>query len=161
GQASYSFTKWLEATAGVRYSEDKKDAKIVYTPTPFDARDRVAQGDDKWDSFDYKASIQLRPTDDVMFFISESKAFKAGIADDASAELTGRNGNHGLPILWIKPEEVTAFEAGVRTEWFDRTLRFNVTYFDQDWKNRQTTDSFNVDLGPPIGTVLVITTTND
>jgi len=162
GQASYSFTKWLELTGGLRYSEDRKDGKIVYTPTPpWDARDRIAQGDNKWDSLDYKASVQFRPTDDLMFFVSQSEAFKAGIANDASAELAGPPVNQNMPILWIKPEEVTAFEVGMRSEWFDRSLRFNLTYFDQDWKNRQTSDTFNVDLGPPIGTILVFTTTND
>lgn len=161
-QASYSFTKWLELTGGLRYSQDKKDARIVATPTaPWDFRDRIAQGEEEWSSLDYKASVQFRPTDDVMFFVSQSEAFKAGIANDASAELAGPNVNHNLPILWIKPEEVTAFEVGVRSEWFERSLRLNVTYFDQDWKDRQTSDSFNVDLGPPIGVIPVFTTTND
>lgn len=162
GQASYSFTKWLELTGGLRYSDDKKDGKIVYTPTPpADLRDRIATGEKSWSSTDYKASLQVRPKDDLMFYVSQSKAFKAGIINDGAAELAGPNVNHNMPLQFANPEEVTAFEVGMRSEWLDRKLRVNLTYFDQDWKNRHTSGTQNVDLGPPTGVILVFTTVND
>jgi iron complex outermembrane recepter protein len=162
GQASYSFTSWFELTGGLRYSEDKKTARIKIIPTPADARNRLSQGEKSWTSTDYKVSAQFRPMQDVMLFVSRSKAFKAGIADDASAELAGIPDLPAVnPILWANPEEVVAWEAGIRSEWFDNRLRVNLTYFDQDWKDRHTSATTTVDLGPPIGPILVFGTVND
>lgn len=148
GQASYSITPWWEITGGLRYSEDTKEGHIFHTPAvsppPAVPRTVVVDGENDWNSTDYKASMQFRPWEDFMFFVSRSKAFKAGIANDASAEqsTTGMPpGQVRLPMLWLNPENVIANEVGVRTEWFDNRLRANVTYFDQDWEDRHTANT--------------------
>ncbi len=159
GQGSYSLTSWFELTGGLRYSRDEKDARIRIIPTAADNRNKLSYGDKSWDSLDWKFSAQFRPMDDVMLFVAKSKAFKAGIADDASAEQVGIPDIS--PIFWADPEEVIAWEAGLRSEWFGHRLRANVTVFDQDWKDRHTSEQVQVDIGPPIGTILVFGTTND
>ena len=163
GQGSYSFTKWFELTGGLRYSQDNKDARIRVLPTRDEDRNRLAFGEESWDSLDWKVSAQFRVNDDLMFFVGQSKAFKAGIADDASAEISLPQATlpYILPVQFADPEEVTALEIGMRSEWFDNRLRLNLTYFDQDWKDRHTSQQTSVDLGPPIGTILVFSTVNE
>jgi iron complex outermembrane recepter protein len=149
GQATYSLTDWWDITGGLRYSEDKKEGHIFHipsvSPAPAVYRQVVVDGDNDWSSTDYKVGMQFKPWDDFMFFVSRSKAFKAGIANDASGEQalasTAPAGLNRLPMLWLNPENVVANEVGVRTEWFDNRLRANVTYFDQNWEDRHTSNT--------------------
>lgn len=149
GQATYSLTDWWEITGGLRYSQDKKEGHIFHipavSPPPAIYREIVVDGKKDWSSTDYKISTQFKPWDDFMFFVSRSKAFKAGIANDASGEQTLPTGSpaglNRLPMLWLNPENVVANEVGVRTEWLDNTLRLNVTYFDQNWSDRHTSNT--------------------
>jgi iron complex outermembrane recepter protein len=136
-QATYNLTDKWEITGGVRYTEDKKDGRIEYLPNavfePFYAYANVT-GKESWDAVDYRVSTQYQITDDFMVYVAQSKAYKAGIMNDASVELTIGSGHPTM--AFTEPEDVVSDEIGFRSEWFDKRLRFNVTYFDMTWGNR-------------------------
>jgi iron complex outermembrane recepter protein len=149
-QATFSLTDKWDVTGGARYTVDKKDGRIEYLPNavfePFYAYADV-RGKEEWNAVDYRLSTQYQVTDDFMIYLARSKAYKAGIMNDASVELTIITGN---PVIgFTQPEDVVSDEIGFRSEWFDKRLRFNATYFDMTWGNRTGNTTINDENGNP------------
>jgi len=71
--------------------------------------------------------------DHMMGYASYSRGFKAGAFDvRAQAVLLGTG---DLPV---KPEELDAYELGLKSEFLDRRMKLNVTAFYYDWQDLQT-----------------------
>lgn len=80
-----------------------------------------------------KIGFDFHFTDDVMLFGSYSTGFKGGAFDTrAQAVLLGTG---DLPV---KPEELDAFEVGIKGQFLDRRMTLNATVFYYDWKDLQT-----------------------
>jgi iron complex outermembrane receptor protein len=63
---------------------------------------------------------------DIMLYGSVSRGFKSGVYN-LSADTSPP----------VKPEVLTAYEAGIKTELFDHTIRFNLGGFHYDYQNIQ------------------------
>jgi iron complex outermembrane receptor protein len=87
--------------------------------------------------FDYK----ITPT--VLAYITASTGFKSGgfnggfLANDVPEAL--------VQLRPIKPEYITAYEAGLKTDVFDQRLRFNAAIFDYTYHDLQI---YNIVLSP-------------
>jgi iron complex outermembrane receptor protein len=80
-----------------------------------------------------KIGFDFHFNDQVMGYASYSTGFKAGAFDvRAQAVLLGTG---DLPV---KPEELDAYEIGLKSEFLDRRMKLNVTAFYYDWKDLQT-----------------------
>ena len=81
--------------------------------------------------FDPKVEFQYQLTPEAMGYFSVATGFKGG----------GINPRPSLPdqIDAFKPEDLTAYEVGTKTQWFDNRLRFNADIFGEDYKDLQTT----------------------
>jgi iron complex outermembrane receptor protein len=80
-----------------------------------------------------KLGFDFHFNDDVMGYASYSRGFKAGAFDvRAQAVLLGTG---DLPV---KPEELDAYEIGLKSQFLDRRMKLNVTAFYYDWKDLQT-----------------------
>ncbi len=80
-----------------------------------------------------KLGFDFHFNDDMMAYASYSTGFKAGAFDvRAQAVLLGTG---DLPV---KPEELDAYEIGLKSEFLDRRMKLNVTAFWYDWKDLQT-----------------------
>ncbi|HWK74473.1 MAG TPA: TonB-dependent receptor [Povalibacter sp.] len=151
-QATYHLTNKWDVTGGLRYTKDKKRGGIEYLPNAEYEPDywySYIDGERNWNATDYRIATQYQLTDDFMVYVSRSKAYKAGLMDDASVERTISNADHAVELVWTDPEDLVSNEIGIRSEWFDKRLRFNATYFDMVWGNRSGTDSFNDENGNP------------
>jgi iron complex outermembrane receptor protein len=84
-----------------------------------------------WNVFTPKLGAQYRFTPEFMAYGSFSVGFKAG----------GIPGRPASPALYVptNPEWVTAYELGVKSEWFDRRLRVNLAGFYSLYKDIQVT----------------------
>lgn len=73
-------------------------------------------------------------SDDANVFVSATRGFKSG----------GWNARGTAPVANqpFAPEKVWSYEAGLRSEWMDRTLRFNLTAFLLDVEDLQTPSAF-------------------
>ncbi|QNQ11636.1 TonB-dependent receptor [Sphingomonas alpina] len=69
--------------------------------------------------------IDYKANDDVLLFASATRGYKAGGFN--SVEINS----------FFAPESVWSYEAGAKTELFDRRLRFNVSGYYFKYKNRQ------------------------
>jgi iron complex outermembrane recepter protein len=80
----------------------------------------------------YKISPQYQITPDVMVYASYATGYKGQTYDLT----TGFNANRAAAGP-IRPELSRDTEAGVRTQFFDRALTLNLTYFDTDYEDLQ------------------------
>jgi iron complex outermembrane recepter protein len=130
GQGTYNLTDRLRFTLGLRYTHDKKEDERAHTAFMRDVStqptvDKAVSSNDVSPrvGFDY----QWTPT--VMTYISAAKGYKAG----------GFNGRAGTVADFnqFNPEVVKTYEIGLRSDFFDRRLRFNATAFYSDYTNLQ------------------------
>ncbi|MGE0581542.1 MAG: TonB-dependent receptor [Steroidobacteraceae bacterium] len=124
GQASYAATETLTITAGARYTWDSKDFVDRY-PT----LGRTFVVDRSWTAFTPRLAADYKLTDSVFLFASWSEGYKAGGFNRSSNAVTA--------LTPYDEEEVSTFEAGVKTELFDRKLRANLTLFHNDYSELQ------------------------
>jgi len=83
-----------------------------------------------WTDFTPMAGVTYRFTDDIMAYFTFTKGFTAG-------GFNGRGGSVST-IGPFDPEKATNYELGLKSEWFDRRLRANITAFDSKVKDFQT-----------------------
>ena len=100
----------------------------------FGTADVVALGTpDRFDisEFTSRVIIEYNPTDSIMVYASVSDSFKGG---GWAARVTSAADFKGLT-----PEFVDSREFGMKSQWLNDTVRFNITYFDSDYKDLQVT----------------------
>ncbi len=158
GEAQYRFDFGLGVFAGARYTDEKKKYEITrltgprtapvvnYTTvgSPGVARDKLVT---------YRVGADYRFNENIFAFGSVSTGFKAGaFPEQPSTAILART-----PTA---PEEVTNYEIGLKTDWLNRRLRFNISGFIAKYKDFQTIQVINdARLGP--GANFVSTDTGD
>lgn len=123
----------LEVTLGGRFSHDKKSVDRALFPTVNDIVPTLTfQGGLSSDKFTPKLAVSYK-TGNALFFVSYSEAYRsAGWANSTATTLANLALQFGM-------ETEVSYEAGVKTDWFDRLLTFNASAFSADYKNLQLT----------------------
>lgn len=120
GQVSYrpgALEDRLELTAGLRYTkDDKKFDSILFTQP----------GEESFSNTNWLVSANYEFADDVMAYARISTGYKAGGFSPRAPFLSSYD-----------PEEVTAYELGLKAEWLDRRLRTNVALYYTDYQDLQ------------------------
>jgi iron complex outermembrane receptor protein len=162
GQADYKFTDQLTGTFGARYTIDwqrftdqgfsEVGVPLDYPP-PVNLGPQLAKGitatyssfhnedTDHWPSFSPKVGIQYQWTPDLMQYASYSQGFKSGGFDIRGSNYIDAS----TPFL---PETVSAYETGIKGEFFDHTLRVNADLYYNDISNVQL-DAYDYTSSPP------------
>ena len=149
---SWDITEKWALGAGFRYTEEEKDwtgRNQVFVQAldggfdpnftwedlgePLKAADYgrwptgVVRDDEDWDEPTWRLTLGYQATDDIYYYGTYSRGFKSGGYNDQ----TGTGGNPIEPIQArpTDPEKADSFEVGMRSEWFDSTLRLNLTGF--------------------------------
>ncbi|OAN66558.1 TonB-dependent receptor [Sphingomonas sp. TDK1] len=129
GQIDWEFVPKLTATVGGRAQNER----VQYT-----FRDNVPATRGSWaghasdNATTYRLGLNYQATRDVMLFGSYATGYKGQTYDLTTGFNTAR-ANAGP----IKPETSKDKEFGIRTQFFDRRMTFNVTYFDTNYTNLQ------------------------
>ena len=97
-----------------------------------------------WFSFTPRAGLNFHLSDDVMLYASYAEGFKSGGFGNPTAV---------LPTPVYGPEELTTYEIGAKTRWFDGILTLNGAAFRSDWTDIQ----LNVIVPGPTGGVVNVT----
>jgi len=141
GQANIRLADPLTLVLGGRWTKDEKKGAYAQTiATPFIAALRASEvldlPDLDDDRFTYRIGLNLEPIDDVLIFTSYSTGYKSG----------GYNSGAGAPSLTIfgpggavvstkrlfDRETVKNYEAGIKSQWLDRSLTANLTFYRMD-----------------------------
>ena len=130
-------TDKLNLTGGVRYTDEDKDYTYVrvtrdgVTPAPvvgpLNGETARFQGS-RWD---WRADVDYQWTPDLMTYAQISTGFKGG----------GVNPRPFVPeqVRSFGPETLTAYEVGIKSQWFDRRVRLNLSAFYNKYKDIQLT----------------------
>jgi iron complex outermembrane receptor protein len=132
--ASYALSDQLNISAGVRYTEETKD--YFRTTSTFSSFPGLTANpafafsiEDTWTDTSPMASIDYRFNDSMLVYGRVARGFKSG-------GFNGRANNPGEQAPYA-PEEVTSYEAGLKSDWLDGDLVANVSVFYNDYKDFQ------------------------
>jgi len=138
-KAAFAHLSWrpvdpLTLTAGIRYTDEHKD--YTYSRRTFEggahpqlgALDGV-RGDYDHDRIDYRLNAMYEITPDISVYAQWSTGFKGGGINPRPF--------FAQQVLSFGPETLESWEAGFKSELFDRRVRFNVAGFYSDYEDIQ------------------------
>ena len=112
GQVAYDIVDTVTGTLEARYQSERIGLVNRGIANVFEA-------------FLPRATLDWRPTNDLMLYGTVAKGNKPGSFNTAS----------GTPIAFrtVREEEIWNYELGLKSEWLDRRLRFNAAAYYIDW----------------------------
>lgn len=142
GDASVEILEGLTLRGGARYSYEKKRFDVTQQVTTIQggfspvvgrvvpngfviAAPPTFRSKVSFDNFSIRAVIDYKINADMLLYASYSQGFKSG----------GFNAFGLSPAF--EPETIDAYEVGIKTELFDRILRFNLNGFTYGYDNLQ------------------------
>jgi iron complex outermembrane receptor protein len=132
GQTTWTFAPRTTLITGLRFNREESSYtyddyyRVIHFPSfghPTLDVDNVVTG---------KLGLQFQATRDIMAFAFAARGYK-GVAYDL---VTGLSAAEAASFP-VRPEHSNDYEAGLRTEWFDRRLVVNATIYDTEYKDFQ------------------------
>lgn len=150
GQATYSLTDHVRATAGVRFSEDEKSRigatnfqqGLSFNPATDLSLLNAAFITTHKTTWRLGADYDLAP--ESLLFATVSTGFKAGGFNDGCIAGTSDKGI-GCPAqtavpasaLYYQPETLTSYEGGIKTKFWGNKVSLNASMFYYNYNNLQ------------------------
>lgn len=130
GHIDYTILDDLILSAGARQSWDQVrhlgNLRIVGSaPPPF-----IIDQDIKFSNTSFEAGAQYNFSSSKMMYFRYAEGYRGGGFQGMPASLAAA-------AFAFEPELSTSYEAGVKTDWLDRKLRFNATLFNTNFSNLQ------------------------
>ncbi len=140
GQATAELTDWLDLTAGIRFTQEKKG--LARTNQDLDSTEPAprATGRATFDAWTPMASIALRlpdplleraKLDHLMSYFTYSRGFRGGGFNGTLGSLSAET------LVPFEPEFLDSFEIGTKLIAFDRRLFANVALFLAEYQDIQ------------------------
>ncbi len=137
-EANYEIFDATKITAGIRYTSDHLgNDVVVYNATATPVAPGPFTQSDQFSKVTYRAVLDHHFAQNVMAYASYSRGFKSGGYNETAPILT--TGGVSRPAPVVSPEVIDAYEAGLKTEWFDHKLRLNAAAFYYNYQNLQVT----------------------
>jgi iron complex outermembrane receptor protein len=142
-QAEFHLTQQLDLIAGGRVTSDKKTGDFI-TGGTYASGAITGTSNFPW-TFSktkptFSVDVNYKPVSGVLGYVKYSTAFLSGGA---------------VGPLSFSPETVASWEAGLKTEWFERRLRVNLALWQADYDNLQSAQS-GTNAGEPAIAVVVV-----
>ncbi len=151
-QTDFNFTDKLVGTVGARYTDEQKQVGVtdLRDPRAVPIVAGVQRPDLRLETANLERFgipttlgtklltprfvLNYKATDDALLFASASRGFRSG----------GWNvrGGNAATFGTFLPEKVWTYELGAKTEWFDKRLRANLTFFELKDKQFQSPSAF-------------------
>ena len=142
-QASYAVTDALNLTGGMRWSYDKKGietfsgnvqnrtgALLSCSPASVSVATNCARSrEDSWRNLSYTIGLDYKVSDGVMVYAKQSRGYRAGAQQLRSLTLSD--------TIPAQPEIVNEQELGLKTEFMDKKVRFNIAGYHSKVKDAQ------------------------
>ncbi len=144
-QGTLTVTDWLSLTLGGRYQDEERiiirsesgllngDGSLTTLFDwreigPRDADGNVVPNRNTTTSFSPKATLELRPLDNLLLYATYQEALKSATYNTVALY---------LPPAFVEPEEIEAIEIGFKTDLFGDVVQFNLAAFEYDITNLQ------------------------
>ncbi len=130
GQASINVTNKLGLTVGARYTIDDKTLDAILETSP-------VSRDDTFKRFTPKVALNYQANKDLLFYTSYTEGFKAGGYNSLASTPEALNTPFDMQIM-------DAYEAGIKSEWWNNRLRINIAGFYNEYSSlqQQSVDEF-------------------
>jgi iron complex outermembrane recepter protein len=126
GQATVPVADRLRATAGLRHTWDEQTiegSQMAFAGFPLIA---PLEQSEQWSEFTWRLALDYDVTDNVLAYVSYNRGYKSGaFSFTALAEPP------------VDPEELDAYEVGLKSDLLDKRLRFNINAYYYDYKDIQ------------------------
>ena len=159
-QGEWDFAEQWTAIAGVRWTEDEKDAtfsprcqwRVFGDPDcsalllPFLGFAGTSVQELGYDlnrsegDYAMTAELNFRPTDDMLLYAKVTRGNKAGAFNGGTVAL------YTTPEAEFDGEVLWNYEGGIKSTWFDGRARFNASVFWYDYNDFQTYTQFGPSL---------------
>lgn len=155
GQLTWNVTDNFRIQPGLRFNYDTKDGVYNAVQSGGIANPTAAQQAQKnaslpaqsytarFRGFNVSGDINVswRPVEDVMFYGVYARSAKSGGVNLNGLPFLADGVTVATSLAQVKPEEVDHFEAGVKTQFWDRKITVNLTAYHTKIKDYQTTVS--------------------
>jgi iron complex outermembrane receptor protein len=145
GQGTYSVLESLHVTVGLRYTYETKSVsayQVAYSGSgilPLTARSA------NFHSLSPRLGLDYRWTPDFMTYVSAAQGYKSGGFNGRGASVADFNE--------FNPETDWTYEAGLRSDWLDKTLRINASVFYTKYSDIQVTENYATLSGTPLSII--------
>jgi len=133
GQVEWEITDKFSLTAGGRYTIDKKEGELTFSRNinyRTDPTRAAINGykplDETWKRFNPMVTLAYDPNEDIHVYAKYATGYRSGGA-------SSRTSNYQA----FDPEEVKSYEIGLKTDLFNRTVRFNIAGYIMDRTDSQ------------------------
>lgn len=119
-------------TAGLRYSDETKDAKLTYSIPAF-ALELDYDESLNFNALTPRFVLKYEPNDNINLYASATRGFKSGgfsLLDN--------------PLNAFDAEKIWAYEVGLKSQTSDRRVRFNLAGFYYDYSDQQLSQTLNL-----------------
>ena len=145
---SYDITDALTLSVGLRYTMDKvkyldgrtvlydlggtiRASTIPYT-FPYDPNAPALEQKEKANRLTGRVNLSYDFADDKMAYLNYSRGYRSGSFNGLAYQGTNQ-------VYYIQPEQINAYEGGLKMRFFDRRVQLNLAGFYYDYKNHQVT----------------------
>ena len=129
GHLDYEVTDGLVISGGARRSWDKVVHSYAFPIAGPIAPALTHEESAKFRNSSFEAGLQYKFSDSKMIYVRYAEGYRGG-------GFIGFPGNPAAVALF-RPETSESYEAGLKSEWLDRKLQFNLTLFDVKFKDLQ------------------------
>ncbi len=132
GQVNVHITERLTLTAGLRYTDDKKNLTFTQVLENIGVTNGPSSGQQRAKEWTPMVTLAYQVTDNALLYTTFSQGFRSG-------GFPGRFlGALPDPLPFFDPEFVDSYEFGLKSDWFDSRLRVNIAGFITEYTDRQT-----------------------
>jgi iron complex outermembrane receptor protein len=142
GNLTYDFTDDFSVTGGLRWTQEKKDIDLDLVqltratangpliPLGGVGSNGNRQEDKTWEAWTYDLTPEYRINDNLRVFFRYAHGFRSGGFNTGLSTSLAQ-------LTTVDPEELDAYELGLKSEWFDRRLTVNANVFYYDYSDIQ------------------------
>jgi iron complex outermembrane receptor protein len=142
GNLTYDFTDNFSVTGGLRWTQEKKDIDLDLTqltrttangplvPLAGVGTNGNRQEDKTWEAWTYDLTPEYRINDNVRVFFRYAHGFRSGGFNTGLSTSLSQ-------LTTVDPEQLDAYEIGLKSEWFDHRLTANANIFYYDYSDIQ------------------------
>jgi iron complex outermembrane receptor protein len=128
GQTTLEISERARLTVGARYTRDERDVMGTTLGLLRDSATTLAetQQSTDWDEPTWRVAFARDMTPNLMAYVSWDRGFKSGVYNLLT-----------YAAAPVNPEELDAYQAGIKSDWLDHRLRLNAAAFRYQYRNIQ------------------------
>lgn len=129
GRVDFDLTDKLTVSGGVRHSWDKTVHRFAPAQPGTVPPDPIYREQGKWENTSIEAGAQYKIDPTKMVYLRYAEGYRGGGFLGTPASLAAARA--------YRPETSRSYEAGLKSEWWDRAVQFNLTLFRTEFTDLQ------------------------